>query len=159
MLVDPEEPEAARSLDPQIVLYDGSLSEGVLRPLRKEPRTRWAVIAPFRWAVVLPVGSTAANVEALLPCLQAAAGAERALSRALRERESPFEVPFGHLGTARLIRAVSAAGQSARLIIDGWDPREDGATTDRPLWGSIDLAGGVLAEATVRGEGADLARR
>lgn len=147
-LTDPSVPglERARSLDPDVVLFDAAAIDGpgfeAVRELRRDPRLRWAGLLVVRWEELWPKTAASPDLPQLASRVAPLVQHERSLSERASSVEA-FDTRLELTGPARLIRTLARIPGTRHAII-----RNPKATVE------LDLADGLIvgAQGTRHGE-------
>lgn len=147
-LTDPSVPglERARSLDPDVVLFDSAAIDGpgfeAVRELRRDPRLRWAGLLVVRWEELWPRTAASPDLPQLASRVMPLVQHERSLAERAAAVEA-FDTRLELTGPARLLRTLARMVGTRHVIV-----RNPKATVE------LDLADGLIvgAQGTRHGE-------
>ncbi len=135
--------DRARSLDPEVVILDGSGVHGwalpALRALRRDPRLRWASLLVVDTAELWPRGASGPDLARLAASLKPLVRADRELFERA-QREESFDTRLEVIGPTRTLRALTQTSLGLRVSTSHTRARVE-----------IDLADGLVAGARALG--------
>ncbi|HEY8432313.1 MAG TPA: hypothetical protein VIL20_28265, partial [Sandaracinaceae bacterium] len=135
--------ERARTLDPEVVILDGSGVHGwaltTLRALRRDPRLRWASLLVVSAAELWPGRASAPDLARLAASIKPLVRADRELAERA-QRESAFDTRLEVIGPSRTLRALTQTGLGLRVSASHPRARVE-----------VDLAEGLVAGARAIG--------
>lgn len=140
-LTDPSVPglERARSLDPDVVLFDAAAIDGpgfeAVRELRRDTRLRWAGLLVVRWEELWPKTAASPDLPQLASRVTPLIQHERSLTERANSVEA-FDTRLELTGPARLIRTLARIPGTRHVIV-----RNPKATVE------LDLADGLIVGA------------